>query len=158
MNIDSSIQKKEKKLLRCTKAFIDKLEISYKSFYVEKKHINDQVAIITNLSKLISNFIKEHLEYFVSFDKVIIYYDKGQLQINLILTSIFNALLENVEFRKVKPIDYRLFQVADFMCSMMLYKLKVRDNNMSKSEIYFFEDKRTLNKKYLVYLKRKEKD
>ncbi len=39
--------------------------------------------------------------------------DNGQVELTRILSSVFNAFLENVEFRKVTPADYRLFQVAD---------------------------------------------
>lgn len=50
--------------------------------------------------------------FFCGFDLVKIYYDNGQVEVTRILSSVFNALLENVEFQKVIPADYRLFQVA----------------------------------------------
>ena len=49
-----------------------------------------------------------------------IYYDNGQIEVSKLLSSVFNALLENIEFRKVYPPDYRLFQVADFITTMKL--------------------------------------
>ena len=36
------------------------------------------------------------------------------------MASVFSSLLENVEFKKVIPSDYRLFQVADFVCAMQM--------------------------------------
>lgn len=39
----------------------------------------------------------------MSFDDVKIYYDNGQVEINKILSSVFNALLPNSTFRKVMP-------------------------------------------------------
>lgn len=54
-----------------------------------------------------------------------------------ILSSVFNALLENVEFRKVMPADYRLFQVADIICTLKLVELKMKNHILSKSELYF---------------------
>lgn len=63
-----------------------------------------------------ASFIRENMEFFYSYDIVKIYYDNGQVEVTRILSSVFNALLENVEFRKVTPADYRLFQVADLIC------------------------------------------
>lgn len=65
------------------------------------------------LSKQISVFIREHYDFLLSFDLVKIYYDNGQVELNKVLSTLFNAFLPRVEFRKVKPSDYRLFQVAE---------------------------------------------
>lgn len=91
-----------------------------------------------------------------SFDVVKIYYDNGQVEVTRILSSVFNALLENVEFKKVIPADYRLFQVADLICTLKLTELKANRHLLSKSEIYFFENERTLKKNYLKPLRKKE--
>ena len=90
------------------------------------------------------------------FDLVKIYYDNGQVEVTRILSSVFNALLENVEFRKVIPADYRLFQVADLICTLKLTKLKMQKHTLSKSEMYFFDSERTLKKNYLKALEKKE--
>ena len=42
-----------------------------------------------------------------------VYYDKGQIELNVILSTVFNTLFDNVEFKKVHPEDYRLFQVDE---------------------------------------------
>ena len=41
-----------------------------------------------------------HMEYFLSFDKVIVYYDYGQMELNSILKSVFSTYFNYVEFRK----------------------------------------------------------
>ncbi len=43
---------------------------------------------------------------------------------NRILTSVFSILFNNVEFRKVQPSDYKLFQVADLICTWELLAMK----------------------------------
>lgn len=58
-------------------------------------------------------------------------------------------MLENVEFRKGYPSDYRLFQVADLVCTLSLIELKLQRKQLSKSEMMFFNDDRTLKKNYL---------
>lgn len=137
-------------------AFIRQVEIHHHSFYVEKRRFKDVVEIIGNLSKQISNFILTHYEFFSSYDDVKIYYDNGQVEVSKILSSIFNSLLPNPIFRKVMPIDYKLFQVTDLICSMELIKLKLQYNSLSKSELNFFGNIRDLKKNYLKPIEKKE--
>ena len=47
------------------------------------------------------------------------------------------------------PSDYRLFQVADLVCTLKLMELKLENHALSKSEEKFFESERTLRKNYL---------
>lgn len=118
--------------------------------------MSDVVEITGKLSKQISDFIRDHYEIFLSFDDVKIYYDNGQVEVSKILSSVFNALLPNPIFRKVMPIDYKLFQVADLLCSLELVKLKMENNQFSKSEQSFFGHIGDLKKNYLKPLSKKE--
>lgn len=81
-------------------AFIRSIDIQYKCFYIEKKHIEDSVEATGKLSKQISQFIREHFNEFLTFDVVKIYCANGQIQISRLLSSVFNALLQNPIFRK----------------------------------------------------------
>ena len=85
-----------------------------------------------------------------------IYYDNGQIQVSRLLSSVFNALLQNPIFRKVMPSNYKLFQVADFICTMELINLKIENNIFSNSEMTFFGNLRDLKQNYLKTLKKKE--
>ena len=85
-----------------------------------------------------------------------IYYDNGQIEVNKIISSVFNALLQNPIFRKVTPSEYKLFQTADLLCTLTLVKLKLENNMFSKSEMIFFGNIRDLKKNYLKLLSRKE--
>ncbi|MBB5224902.1 MAG: DUF3800 domain-containing protein [Treponema sp.] len=137
-------------------AFIRSIDLHYKCFYIEKKHIEDSVEATGKLSKQISQFIREHYNDFLTFDDVKIYYDNGQIQVSRLLSSVFNALLQNPIFRKVMPSDYKLFQVADFICTMELIRLKIENNTFSNSEMTFFGNMRDLKQNYLKALKKKE--
>ena len=77
------------------------------------------------------------------------------MEVTRILSSVFNALLENVEFRKVIPADYRLFQVADFIFTVRLLELKQNYKELSKSELKFIDSKH-LKKNYLKVINKKE--
>lgn len=144
------------RILKKMMGFIRRMDIQYKSFYIEKKQFDNSLEAIGRISKQLSIFIREHLQFFFKFDTVKVYYDNGQTEVNKILSSVLNALLDNVEFKKVMPRDYRLFQVADFMCTLTLVRLKMEHKEMSRSETVFFENERTLKKQYLKHLDAKE--
>jgi hypothetical protein len=145
-----------RKIFNKMMAFTRCIDIRYKSFSIEKKHISDSVESIGKLSKQISQFIREHYEDFLQFDDIKIYYDNGQVEVSKILSSVFNSLLPNPIFRKVMPSDYKLFQVTDFLCTMTLVQLKLENNLFSKSEMNFFGNIRDLKRNYLKALVKKE--
>ena len=144
------------KILMKMMSFIRHLDIQFKSIYIEKKHIQDTVQAIGKLSKQLAEVIRENFDFFCSYDIVKIYYDNGQVEVTRVLASVFNALLENVEFRKVIPSEYRLFQVADLICTLKLAELKMENHALSKSELLFFKDERTFKKNYIKPLAKKE--
>ena len=143
-------------ILKRLMTFARKTDIKFKSIYIEKKHIDDSIEATGKLSKQLAMFIRNNLEFFMGYDCVKIYYDNGQVEVTRILSSVFNTLLDNVEFKRVIPSDYRLFQVADLVCTLKLTELKMESHILSKSETYFFKDIRTFKKNYLKVLKDKE--
>lgn len=72
-------------------AFIKQIDIRYKCFFIEKKHITDVVDASGKLSKSIATFIRDNYIEFLSYETVKIYYDNGQIEVNKILSSVFNA-------------------------------------------------------------------
>ncbi len=89
-------------------------------------------------------------------DKVIVYYDRGQKEITRTLRTIFSSNLNNVDFRIVKPEDYRLFQVADLVCTLEMLDFKRANSMLNSSELTFFGGASRLKKNYLkvLYAKR----
>lgn len=144
-----------KKLLKRTMSFVRHLDIKCQTFVVEKKHIDDSMGITARLSKEVSRFVREQETELSGFDKIKIYYDNGQTEVTKILTSVFVSRLDNVEYKKVIPSDYRLFQVADFICTMQLIDLKRQLHINSKSEKILFVDERTFVKNYLKPIEKK---
>ena len=65
--------------------------------------------------------------FFFDFDKVVLYYD-----------------------------NYKLFQVADLICTLKLLNLKRENNLLSNSEMMFFKSSRDLNKNYIKPILKKE--
>lgn len=115
-------------------AFTRQLNISFKCFHIEKKHITDTIEASGKLSKQLASFIRENYTDFVAYDKIKVYYDNGQIELTRILSFVLNALLPEVEFRKVLPSEYRLFQVADLICTLELMRLKMDNKIIAKSQ------------------------
>lgn len=53
------------------------------------------------------------------------------------------------------PKDYKLFQIADLICSMELIRLKLEANNLSHSEEIFFGNSYDLKRNYLRIIQKK---
>ena len=143
------------KIMKKMMSFLRQTDIRYRTIHIEKKHIADEVDAAGKLAKKLSVFLRNNVSYFASYDLVKVYYDNGQVELNKILSSVFNVFFDHVEFRKVIPSDYRLFQVADLICTLQLLELKCENHALSNSEKRFFENDRTLKKNYLKPLKQK---
>lgn len=145
-----------KKLFNSLFHFTRQLNFRYICVSIRKSECRDEIDMASHLSRAISEELRRNKEYLESFDKVIIYYDNGQIELTKILTSIFNSLFFNVEFRKVQPVNYRLFQVADLICTLELLSIKERNPLLTKSEEMFFGSVKELKKSYLKPLQKKK--
>lgn len=143
-----------RRLLNKLVAFARHANIQYKTCIVEKKQYPDSISLTIALSKQLSRFLNDNLSYFQRFDRVIVYYDNGQIELNRILASVISIVLPHAEFRRVLPAQYRLFQVADLLCTMELIALKAERHMLSKGESAFFGSARDLKKNYLSPLRR----
>lgn len=136
--------------------FVMKSDISYKTFIFEKRQFDDILKLEGRMAKEMSLFIREKIEYFQTFDEVILYYDNGQRNLNRILNSVLFTELSKYDVRKVSPKDYKLFQVADLICTLQLLDIKHKKNELSKSELLIFHTPKDLKKQFLKPIKKKE--
>lgn len=135
--------------------FTIKLNIRYISCAVRKNECPDVIALTAKLSREIVSALSQHREYIDGFDRIIVYYDNGQVELTKILTSVFTALFSRVEFRRVQPVNYKLFQVADLICTVEWLALKAEAGNLSNAEIGFFRTARDFKKNYLKPVRKK---
>jgi hypothetical protein len=149
-------EKKRHLLLVQTTAFFNELPVFWHSFIFEKKQISSPQELAKEFDTKLSRFIQYHYSYFLSFDLVKIYYDNGQTTVTQGLSSALLSCLNHLEFRKVFPSNYRLFQMADFLCTMTLLNLKIERNPLTKTEQAFFKNKRDFKRNYWRFLERKE--
>jgi hypothetical protein len=133
-------------------------DITYKPLIVEKRQLVEEIDLNIRLTKQFSSFFKENIEQFLQYDRIVVYYDYGQRELTHVIVSLFSALLNNVQFKRVTPANYKLFQAADMLCTLELLAVKAERKMLSKSEILFFSSERSLFKSYLraIYRKRFE--
>lgn len=152
---ENDLMEDRKKLFNALFHFSRKLDIPYTCAKIRKSECPDVITMTAKLSKEIANILRANESFWNSFERVIIYYDNGQIELTKILTSVFNTLYTHVEFRKVKPVDYKLFQVADLICTLELLSEKASAGTFSASELEFFGNARDFKKNYLKHIVKK---
>lgn len=135
--------------------FLNHIPVLHKTFIIERKIAKDKVSLSGEIGKQINHFITSNYSYFTSFDLIRVYYDGGQVELSSILNAVFSVALTNVEFRKVQPQKYRLLQVADFICSLELLRIKWNEKRLSKWEKKFFYKSQELQKVFLKSIEKK---
>lgn len=142
-----SIDERRKLLFKMLN-FIVSSPLTYEVAVVNRKEASDKITLSGRLGREISNIIQKHKAFLDRFDKIIVYYDNGQIELGAILNTVFSIHFTNVEFRKAEPQKYRLLQAADFICSMELLRIKKAENRLSKSEKQFFYKPQELKKTF----------
>lgn len=143
-------------ILRRLILFAKNADYSYRAFYIEKKHVGDDYEMISKLARQLSDFIKQHYTYFLSFDKIKLYYDNGQAGVMKIIISVFTALFNNFDYKKSLQKDYKLLQVADLACTAKLTELKMEQKILSRSERNILGSDKEIRKNLLKPLLAKE--
>lgn len=149
------LMENRKRLFNALFNFTRKLDIHYACAKIKKSECADVISMTARLSKEIAGILRADETFWNGFERVIIYYDNGQIELTKILTSVFSTLYTHVEFRKVKPVDYKLFQVADLICTMELLAEKAATHSFSSSELEFFGNIRDFKKNYLKHIQKK---
>ena len=135
--------------------FARKLDFQYSYIKIKKSECPDVITMTSKVSKALADVLRDKTDFWNSFDKIIIYYDNGQIELTKILTSVFSTLYTHIEFRKVKPVNYKLFQIADLICTIELLAIKAENNSFSHSELDFFNNVRDFKKNFLKPLRKK---
>lgn len=152
----NDIRARRKQLFNALFNFSRKLNFRYSCIILKKSECSDVRTMTAKLSKHIKDMLRTNHEYLEQFDRIIVYYDNGQVELTKTLTSVFHSFFSHVEFRKVNPTDYKLFQVADLICTMELLTQKAMMNGFSRSEMEFFHSEREFKKNYLKPLLKKQ--
>ena len=138
-------------------AFSRACSISYHAFAIDKKFFSTPEAMQAELTRQIRDYLAAKDCELLAYDAVKVYYDNGQAQVKSILKSAFGSL--NIVFpSQVTPERYRLFQVADLICTIELIRMKLAVGlTLTRSEDFFFDGIRAFKKTVLKPLSRLQK-
>ena len=146
-----------KKIFRVFARFVELLPINYTSFQVTKTFYQDNKQIEEAFEQQIQNFREERLEYFQEFEKIIVYYDCGQSFISRILRDTFGKIFgSRMDFRTAYQKDYKLLQVADYICTLEQSKIRWDNDNPTKSEKVFFLSRQKFLQNYYKKISKKK--
>lgn len=130
-------------------------DIQYKTFIYDKKEFDDLLKMEERMYRDMKAFFDESLVYFQEFENVILYYDNGQQKLNHILNLVLAACFSKYEVRRILPSEYKLFQVADLICTVELLNKKFETEEMTRSEKLIFHTKRDFKKDFFKGLRKK---
>lgn len=121
-------------------AFARRIDFKWHCLCVDKKFIDSSLQIVSKLQSQLDEFIDSHKSMLDGIDRLKVYYDCGQSPITKILHKSFTELGEKVEFASgVQPRRYRLFQLADLICTLNLVAAKIKAGEpLTDSEYRFF--------------------
>ena len=132
-------------------AFVRNAPIQYHAFAVDKRFASEPRAMHDALLRSMVQFVISKLDVLDGCECLKVYYDNGQPQVKELLKETFAVLSSKTVFVDgVRPSDYRLFQAADFLCSMELIRTKLdEERHISESERAFFVSIQNLRKRFL---------
>ncbi|MBQ9003966.1 MAG: hypothetical protein IJ087_19145 [Eggerthellaceae bacterium] len=151
---------RRRKLFAALFGFAVKAPVAFKTFAYLKRELGARDAgevaarLQARLARDVKLFLGERLAYLPRFDRVVVYYDNGQHAVTAAVREAFLDRLTRVEFRRVQPSGYRLFQAADLVCTLELLRLKDAASELSRSELDFFGSARRLRHDYLRHVER----
>ena len=139
-------------------AFVRKVDVRFRCLVVDKHFVSSSEQIVEELRHKLTDFLRGDLPRLDVFDKIKVYYDCGQSPVTNLLHGTFTERLSiPVEFAQmVRPERYKLFQVADFVCTVKLVEEKLRHGiPMTESESRFFGGPRAFRRNILKPLQNK---
>jgi hypothetical protein len=129
-----------KRLLSSFRVFFRHLPVRYGCIVLKTREFGTLEDVATSMRRGIVDFLFDNLAYLQGFDEVKIYYDDGQQSIaGALHKAIDYALARNaITYRVASPADYRLSQVADYICTMELTARKYQDKTSTATDEKFF--------------------
>ena len=129
-----------KAMLAYFSSFVRKLPISYTTFAYRRSEFADLDKLTERMRHDISEVLLNHLGFFQSFDDVKVYYDNGQDIVKRALDRSISKVLSKgvVQRRKTSMTDYRLEQVADYLCTIELALVKYEAKEDGETYNKFF--------------------
>ena len=146
-----------RKMMSNFAGFIRRTGLKYKSFFIKKKPGASDEDIVTSIRDVFDPFLTENYARLAAYSMIQVAYDKGQKLLSQLITQTFQSRFTNVRLTKVLPIHSRIFQVADFICTLkrISYRLETT-GTLAKSELKFFGTVANFRRNWLEPFVRRE--
>ena len=139
-------------------AFARQIDFSYHCLAIDKRYSGRLPQMTESLERQFADFAVRNRSMFAACRCVKVYYDCGQKAVTNFLRRVTSATLPcPVEFAQaVEPRKYRLFQVADLVCTLRLLEEKISCGaGLSDDECKFFGGSKKFRHNILRYIKAK---
>ena len=142
---------RRKAMLAHFSSFVRRLPISYIAFVYRRSQLEDPARLMERMGRDISSAVVEHLGFFQSFDDAKVYYDNGRDIVKQALDRSVGKVLSKgvVRRRKTSMTDYRLEQVADYLCAIELASVKYEAKEDGETYNKFFGGIGTFKRNWL---------
>lgn len=146
-----------KAMLTIFSSFVRQLPITYTTFVYRRKEFEELDKLTNRMKRDITEAMHDRLGYFQSFDDVKVYYDNGQDIVKRALDNAMSQALSKgvMERRKTSMTDYRLEQVADYLCTIELAAVKYAAKEDGETYNKFFGGVGSFKKNWLKQARRK---
>lgn len=133
---------RRRKIYQALYRFSIKIEARYCTIIIDKHNFRNNKSLSQAINTEFRNLIEENLAYFLSFDRIKIYYDGGQKPLNKIIANTFLKFNNTIQESNFNHIEKKLFQVADMLTYVdkIIYKYNKR-TKLTKTEQSFFSKK-----------------
>lgn len=128
-----------RKIVTSLMAFAHSAAFKFKCFFAVKSASSTEQTLFDDLKQQIDSFVTDNFARIASYSDVTVCYDSGQKQISKLLTDTFAARFSAVRMTRTLPIQSRLSQVADLVCTMKRIARHLETTGtLMRSESYFF--------------------
>jgi hypothetical protein len=101
-------------------------------------------------------FLADNIEFFQSFSTIKIYYDNGQHMITEAVHGAIDYALSKQAtiYKMATPNNYRLFQLADFVCTLELTNIKYEKGESTSTDEKMFGTRATFRRNYFRHIRK----
>jgi hypothetical protein len=140
-----------KRLLAYFLAMMHKMPVQYVTLLYQKSDFRSLNQLGLRIKRDIVNVMFDHLGFLQGFDAVKVYYDGGQSLVTQAIRGAVQYTLSRqaIVYRQGSPSDYRLAQVADFICTIELTARKYENHKQTATDERFFGAIGSFKKNYL---------
>lgn len=130
-----------KSIFNAIYTFSKRINAKYQTIIIDKIYMDNTKTLKKIIKNEINKMINSNINYFNKFDKIVIYYNNGQVPLGKIIDSEF-SIFNNKHIINFDHTEKKLFQVADMLTFIDKFNYKTKHKiPISNAEKYFFEEK-----------------